>query len=110
MAPATKQDALSMLDGIQAHEMLKGVRGLSNRDRHAVPVIANTEREPELVADLTCVLADRRFRRAFAVLVRDHGAYIWGDDVMDAKRHTEVYHFLFEALVARRGRSMEERT
>src|SRR4029079_16430000 len=24
LAPATKQDALSMLDGIQAHEMLKG--------------------------------------------------------------------------------------
>jgi acyl-CoA synthetase (NDP forming) len=27
LAPATKQDALSMLDGIQAHEMLHGVRG-----------------------------------------------------------------------------------
>src|SRR3981189_1270800 len=27
LAPATKEDALSMLDGIQAHEMLKGVRG-----------------------------------------------------------------------------------
>jgi hypothetical protein len=27
LAPATKQDALSMLDGIQAHEILKGVRG-----------------------------------------------------------------------------------
>ncbi|MGH9894648.1 MAG: acetate--CoA ligase family protein, partial [bacterium] len=27
LAPATKEDALSMLDGIQAAEMLKGVRG-----------------------------------------------------------------------------------
>ena len=27
LAPATKADALSMLDGIQAAEMLKGVRG-----------------------------------------------------------------------------------
>src|SRR5438094_3471225 len=27
LAPATKDDALSMLDGIQAHDMLKGVRG-----------------------------------------------------------------------------------
>src|SRR5213076_1702963 len=27
LAPATKADALSMLDGIQAHEMLHGVRG-----------------------------------------------------------------------------------
>jgi hypothetical protein len=29
---------------------------------------------------------------------------MWGDDVLEAKRHTEVYHFLFEATVARRGR------
>ena len=36
LAPATKDDALSMLDGIQAHEMLKGVRGSdpANRDAH----------------------------------------------------------------------------
>jgi acetyl coenzyme A synthetase (ADP forming)-like protein len=27
LAPASKEDALSMLDGIQAHEILKGVRG-----------------------------------------------------------------------------------
>src|SRR5205823_10023093 len=34
LAPATKQDALSMLDGIQAAEILKGARGTEpvNRD------------------------------------------------------------------------------
>jgi acetyl coenzyme A synthetase (ADP forming)-like protein len=36
LAPATKQDALSMLDGIQAHEMLKGVRGSDPVNRDAV--------------------------------------------------------------------------
>jgi methylthioribulose-1-phosphate dehydratase len=95
---AADSDCLEIAD----LEMLKGIRGLSNRARHAVPVIANTEREPELVAELTRVLADSRFRGAFAVLVRDHGAYIWGDDVWEAKRHVEVYQFLFEATVARR--------
>src|SRR4051812_36227151 len=39
LAPATKQDALSMLDGIQAHEMLKGVRGSDPVNRDAVAVI-----------------------------------------------------------------------
>jgi ribulose-5-phosphate 4-epimerase/fuculose-1-phosphate aldolase len=38
------------------------------------------------------------------VLVRDHGAYIWGEDLWEAKRHAEVYHFLFEAVVARARR------
>src|ERR1700754_4235534 len=36
LAPATKEDALSMLDGIQAHEMLKGVRGSDPVDREAL--------------------------------------------------------------------------
>src|ERR1700754_2816610 len=36
LAPATKDDALSMLDGIQAHEMLKGVRGGEPVSREAL--------------------------------------------------------------------------
>jgi len=90
-------------------EMLKGIPGVTNTDVHLVPVIRNTPRERELVDQLETVFADPRFTPAHAVLVRDHGAYIWGDDVMDAKRHTEVYHFLFEATVARRDRHPEAR-
>ena len=85
-------------------EMLKGIRGLGNRDVHLVPVIRNTPREPELVGEIQRVLDDPRFAGAFAIVVADHGAYIWGDDVMEAKRHAEVYHFLFEATVARHDR------
>ena len=88
-------------------EMLKGIRGLGNRDVHLVPVIRNTEREPQLVEQLTAVLSDDRFERAAAIVVADHGAYIWGEDVWEAKRHAEVYHFLFEASVARRDRRRE---
>lgn len=89
---------------IRGLEMLKGIPGVTNTDVHLVPVVRNTPREPELVGELETVFADPRFASTRAVIVRDHGAYIWGDDVMDAKRHTEVYHFLFEATVARRGR------
>ena len=95
---------------IRELEMLKGLPGVANTDTHLVPVIPNTPREPELVRDLEAVFADPRFTAARAVVVRDHGAYIWGDDVLEAKRHTEVYHFLFEATVARRGRQKEERS
>ena len=86
-------------------EMLKGIRGLTNRDVHRVPVIRNTPREPELVEAIERALADERFAGTYAVIVRDHGAYIWGADVWEAKRHTEVYHFLFEAAVARHDRT-----
>jgi methylthioribulose-1-phosphate dehydratase len=89
-------------------EMLKGIRGVANRDVHLVPVIRNTLRESELVEQIEAALADPRFEAAFAIVVADHGAYIWGDDVWEAKRHTEVYHFLFEAAVARRDRHKED--
>jgi len=89
-------------------EMLKGIRGVGNRDTHLLPVIRNTPREGQLVDQLSRVLDDPRFASSFAVIVADHGAYIWGDDVWEAKRHTEVYHFLFEAVVARRDRQKED--
>jgi len=88
-------------------EMLKGIRGVGNRDVHLLPVIRNTPREAELTEQLARVLDDPRFKDSFAVVVADHGAYIWGDDVWEAKRHTEVYHFLFEATVARGDRQKE---
>ena len=70
-------------------------------------MIRNTPRESELTDQLAGVLGDPRFADSFAVVVADHGAYIWGHDVWEAKRHTEVYHFLFEAVVARPGRQKE---
>jgi acetyl coenzyme A synthetase (ADP forming)-like protein len=49
LAPATKEDALSMLDGIQAHEMLKGVRGSDPADRDAIAdIIVNVS---QLITD-----------------------------------------------------------
>ncbi|HEX9776361.1 MAG TPA: methylthioribulose 1-phosphate dehydratase [Actinomycetota bacterium] len=92
---------------IAGFEMLKGIRGLSNRDEHLVPVIRNTPRESELVDQVEQALADPRFAGAFCILVADHGAYVWGEDVWEAKRHAEVYHWLFDGVLARatRGRN-----
>jgi methylthioribulose-1-phosphate dehydratase len=89
---------------IERLEMLKGIRGLTNEDRHLLPVIDNTPREAQLVANVQRMLADPRFDAAFGVLVRDHGCYVWGADIWEAKRHTEVYHYLFGAVVARSER------
>ena len=93
---------------IERLEMLKGIRGLTNQDRHVLPVIDNTARERELVAAMAAALADPRFERAWGVLVRDHGCYIWGADIWEAKRHTEVYHYLYEAVVARHDRGYSQ--
>ena len=49
LAPASRDDAFSMLDGIQAAEMLKGVRGSEPVDRDALASII--ENVSQLVAD-----------------------------------------------------------
>ena len=49
LAPASREDALSMLDGIQAAEILKGVRGAEPVDREALAGII--ERVSRLVSD-----------------------------------------------------------
>ena len=66
LAPATTQDALSMLDGIQAHDMLKGVRGGDPVNREAladviVKVSQLVSDFPEIVElDLNPVFATKK--------------------------------------------------
>src|SRR4030081_3618218 len=66
LAPATRQDALSMLDGIQAHDMLKGVRGGDPVSRDALAdVIVKVSKLvsdfPEIVElDLNPVFATKK--------------------------------------------------
>jgi acetyl coenzyme A synthetase (ADP forming)-like protein len=80
LAPATKQDALSMLDGIQAHEMLKGVRGSDPANRDAIadiivsvsklvtdfPEIAEMDLNPVFATKDAAIAADVRIVVDFA--------------------------------------------
>ncbi len=80
LAPATKEDALSMLDGIQAHEMLKGVRGSDPANRDAIadiivkvsrlitdfPEIAEMDLNPVFATKDGAVAADVRIVVDFA--------------------------------------------
>ncbi len=66
LAPATREDAMSMLDGIQAAEMLKGVRGSDPVDRDALATLIVQVSQlvsdfPEIAEmDLNPVFASRR--------------------------------------------------
>jgi methylthioribulose-1-phosphate dehydratase len=85
----------------QQFEMLKGIKGATNQDQHAVAIIDNTGYEPDLLHQMRNVLADPAFAKSYCILVRDHGAYVWGADIWETKRHAEIYHFLCEGTVAR---------
>src|SRR5216684_5444469 len=68
LAPASKEDALSMLDGIQAAEILRGVRGAKPVDRGALSNMI--ERVSALVADFP-EISELDLNPVFAT---DHGA------------------------------------
>jgi acetyl coenzyme A synthetase (ADP forming)-like protein len=80
LAPATQDDALSMLDGIQAAELLKGVRGAKGVDRNALasmivnvselvgdfPDIVELDLNPVFASDKGAIAADVRIVVDFA--------------------------------------------
>lgn len=83
---------------ITGYEMLKGLRGVTTHEAEVfVPVLANTQDMPALRDRLAA-----RFAREPAgytppgFLLAGHGLYAWGDSLAEARRHVEIFEFLFE--------------
>lgn len=85
---------------IARYEMLKGLAGGTYFGEHTLPILDNVEHECELAEAVGQAVLDHP--KAHAVLVRDHGVYIWGRDAEQAKIHAECYDYLFEAVVRER--------
>jgi len=86
---------------IDGYEMLKGHSGVTTHE-HAerVPIIENSQ-------DYECV--SREIERVVdeddgihGIYLRRHGLYTWGKSIAEAKRHIEIFEFLFEVM----GRSL----
>src|ERR1700688_3245445 len=74
LAPATRQDALSMLDGIQAHEMLKGVRGSDPANREAIAdIIVNVSKLVTDFPEITEMDLNPVFATKDAAIAADDG-------------------------------------
>ncbi|GKU96429.1 hypothetical protein SLEP1_g9666 [Rubroshorea leprosula] len=78
-------------------EMIKGIQGHGYHDELVVPIIENTALEGELKESLTDTI--RAYPKTTAVLVRNHGVFIWGDSWISAKTQAECYHYLFNAAI-----------
>lgn len=82
---------------ISHQEMIKGIAGYGYHDELIVPIIENTAWESELADSLERAIL--MYPKAYAVLVRDHGIYVWGDTWEQAKRHGECLHYLFNVAI-----------
>ncbi|KAL9275280.1 putative bifunctional methylthioribulose-1-phosphate dehydratase/enolase-phosphatase E1 1 [Drosera capensis] len=78
-------------------EMIKGIQGHGYYDELVVPIIENTAHERELTDSLAAAI--EAYPKTTAVLVRNHGIYVWGDSWISAKTQAECYHYLFDAAI-----------
>ena len=82
---------------ISGYEMLKGLEGIRTHESSVwVPIFENTQDIPALANEFEQFMADNPDRTCFGYLIRRHGLYTWGKDVFAARRHIEIFEFLFE--------------
>jgi methylthioribulose-1-phosphate dehydratase len=89
---------------IEGFEMLKGLSGVTTHE-HAewLPIVENSQDYGPLARTIRQTLDEHP--AAHGVLLRRHGLYTWGQDILEAKRHIEILEFLCEVLVRRNAAS-----
>ncbi|KAG5979852.1 Methylthioribulose-1-phosphate dehydratase [Claviceps digitariae] len=78
----------------------RGMRKTGNLGYHdtlRIPVIENTPHEEDLTEYLEAAM--EAYPDTYAVLVRRHGVYVWGDNVHKAKTMCESLDYLFQLAV-----------
>lgn len=87
---------------IQGYEMLKGLAGIETHDhRERVPIIENSQDYIQLSGRIESALS--MDEKIHGVYLHRHGLYTWGETVAEARRHVEIFEFLFE-VVGRQAR------
>jgi methylthioribulose-1-phosphate dehydratase len=87
---------------IEGYEMLKGLSGvLTHEHKEIMPIVENSQDYVALSHVIENVV--RENKKIHGIYLRRHGLYTWGETIADAKRHVEIFEFLFEVL----GRSIK---
>lgn len=82
---------------IDGYEMLKGLAGVATHEHHEkVPIIENSQDYIALSHVIENVVRDND--GIHGIYLRRHGLYTWGESVAEARRHVEIFEFLFEVI------------
>jgi methylthioribulose-1-phosphate dehydratase len=82
-------------------ELLKGFRGITTHEaRVDVPIFPN-DQDMGRFSDM--MRAELGGRPTYGFLIAGHGLYTWGDTLQEARRHVEVFEFLFELAIRMEG-------
>ena len=88
---------------IEGYEMLKGLEGVKTHEhRQWVKIFENTQDIDALAKEVEERFGSEEEPFSHGFLLRRHGLYTWGKDLVEARRHIEIFEFLFETLVRTR--------
>jgi methylthioribulose-1-phosphate dehydratase len=84
---------------IEGYEMLKGLAGITTHEtREWVEIFENSQDIPQLAEQVREALVAPARPVDHGYLIRRHGLYTWGTDLDEARRHIEIFEFLFEVV------------
>lgn len=76
-------------------ELLKGFKGIKTHEVEIkIPCFENTQDIYNLSLQVIPLIEDNK--GCYGLLLRGHGIYVWGESVEEAKRHLEVFEYLFK--------------
>jgi methylthioribulose-1-phosphate dehydratase len=82
---------------IEGYEMLKGLEGVrTHQHREWLPILENSQDMADLARSVERILLQHP--DCHGILLRKHGVYTWGKDLVQAKRHVEILEFLLEVV------------
>lgn len=82
---------------IDGYEMLKGLSGVRTHEHtEKVPIVENSQDYIALSHVIENVIRDND--DIHGIYLRRHGFYTWGESVAEARRHVEIFEFLFEVI------------
>jgi methylthioribulose-1-phosphate dehydratase len=84
---------------IEGYEMLKGLDGVNTHEHTTrMPILENSQDMPTLAGRVRALFKSMDDSLEHGFLLRRHGLYTWGRDLAEARRHVEVFEFLFECI------------
>jgi methylthioribulose-1-phosphate dehydratase len=87
---------------LSGYEMLKGLAGIATHETTVwIEIFDNTQDIPSLAAQVRERMNDAAEPLQYGYLIRRHGLYTWGRDLDEARRHVEIFEFLFECVARR---------
>lgn len=82
---------------IEGYEMLKGLKGVvTHEHKEWLPILENSQNMEALATETRQMIEENPQIHGF--LIRRHGMYTWGKDLIEAARHVEILEFLLESV------------